>query len=355
MAEQTSSHRGRHLLAPLAFCLLTVAVLAAVSAVLTPSRSILRGDGGAAWAGYLAQPRNTVDVVFFGNSHTFDGIDPSQIWRSSGVTSYVLGGPVQTPQVMKYYVMESLRTQHPRVIALEMSTVAYGKRNYAREFQQINVGYMPWGLNKLDAALLATPAGDRLGTVLDLWTYHGRWGDLWRSRSEILAKAPDDAFMKGFLPRFGSRTVTATPAAVPSSNPAVDRAMNANMAAYDDIVAYCRARNVQVLLFLTPTGPPNTYTYELRRATRILAARYDNVRALDLSVLGAVPDLSFKKDFISGGHVSTTGSEKMSRVLGAYLAGTYKLGDHRADPRFAFWNGDAARVASYLAAHAVRR
>ena len=34
---------------------------------------------------------------------------------------------------------------------------------------------MPWSLNKIGAGLLATPAAQRVGVLVDLWIYHSRW------------------------------------------------------------------------------------------------------------------------------------------------------------------------------------
>lgn len=347
----TTTHGTRErLVLSAVFCLLLAAVLGLAGAVLKPERSLLRGEAGAAWSGYLAQPRNTVDVVFFGNSHVFDGVDPATVWRTRGVTSYVLAGPTQPLEVTKHYVRQAFATQHPRVVAVELSSMTYDRDRFVPTFHQINLGYMPWSAEKVRAILDATPDGQRTGVTVDLWTYHSRWSQLKARDFDLLGKNGSDAFMKGWSPAVRSKPVTATPFIDPVAEKPRDLAATSrNIEQLREIARTCRDNDAQLLLFLTPTGPPGGYSRFLSRAAESLGPEFDNVSVLDLSAPGAVPQLSYASDFHDGGHLCATGAEKSSAVLARSLAEKFDLPDHRSDPAYRRWTSDANERDRHLA------
>jgi len=332
----------RLLLSSLLFCAILAVELVYLGAVLKPTRSLLTGEAGAAWSGYLQQPRDTLDVVVFGNSHVFDGIDTTVFWKHDGITGYNMAGPTQPLKITQYYVAEALRTQRPKVVAIEASLLPYDETNYVKAFQEINVGYMPWGANKLRAAFLDTPAADRVGVLVDLWTYHSRWNELRFDTLSPLPRDPGDAFLKGWQPVMQGKEVTATqPATATPPSARTLAAVDANIVILRTIAQTSRDNNVRLLLFLTPTGPPNLYSWQLDRARAALASDYPEVKILDLSSPGAVPGLDWKTDFRDGGHLTYKGSAKASATMADFLARTYGLAGHSADPAYAFWNVDA--------------
>lgn len=339
----------RRLAASVLFCAILVALLSYASAVLKPTRSLLRYDAGAAWDGFLKQPRNSLDVLVFGNSHAFDGVDPTVIWQSRGITSYVMAGPTQPLTVVRRYIAETFRTQKPKVVAVELSLLSYDQHNYNRAYHLVNVGYMPWGVNRLLAGFVDTPRADRTGVLVDLWAYHSRWMQLKPSDFNLAQRDPRDEFLKGFQVFAKSRPVTATVSPASQSDDVLTPAQQANVEILKQIAKLCKAHDVQLLVFLTPTGPPGAYSAALDQAGAQLTSEFDNVKVLDLSVPGAVPGLSYKKDFFDGGHLTTQGAEKDSKVLAAFLARTYGLHGHRGDAAYSGWNQDAKKHDLYVA------
>lgn len=344
----TPRSRIQRVIASVVFCTVLAGVLAFASAVLKPAR---KGDaGGSTWSSYLAQDPDSLDVIFFGTSHAFSGVDPCSMWRSHGITSYVLAGPAQDMSVTYYYMREAVKTQQPDVIALEMTAISYRTEAHDTAFQQTNVGYMPWSVNKIGAGLLATPKGERTGALVDLWTYHSRWTELSGEDWDVLGKNKGFEYLKGYLPRLKGREVTATPY-VPAQKARIEAetAVERNLPSVLKIAGFCERNDIELVLFLTPTGPPRGYTYPMRLAADEVVARYPDVHVLDLSEPGAIPGLSYKTDFFDGGHLRDAGARKVAPVLAEYLARTYGLPDHRGDSAYAAWNEDARRRDAYVA------
>lgn len=349
MKNTTGTHSMRRLIASATFCVVLAVILSLTSAVLKPGRNGVDGQGGSAWTSYRALPQDSADVVFFGNSHVFVGVDPAEVWRGHGVPSFVLGGPTQQLRLTTYYLREALKTQRPKVVALELSSIAYGESHFNREFQQINVGYMPWSTEKLGAALTETPADERAGVLVHLWTYHGRWAELTARDFDLAGKNRGGEFLNGFLPKTGSQEVTPTaPSMPPDVRERADAALAFNMPYLREIAGICRDADAELLLFLTPTGPPNAYSYQLAEVATLLSEDFPNVRTLDLSEPESVPGLSFKTDFIDGGHLTYVGAAKASTALATFLSTTYALPDRRDDPAYSWWNTALTRHDEYL-------
>ena len=329
--------RTRRLIASIVFVALTVATIGIATAVLRPE------SGGVAWGAFRRLERDTVDVMLFGNSHAFSSIDPAVIWRTHGIPAFVHAGPVQMLDVTEYYIRESLRTQKPRVVALEMSSAAYTEDNFNAAFHTVNINSMPWSANKLAAMVETTPPDMRVNILLELWSSHVRWTELRPRDFNLPGKQRGAPYLRGFVPNFRSEEVTAQPFVASAD----DRAAAAESVAYNAgalvrIAELCADNDIGLLLVLTPTGPPEQYTHILEEAAGLLEGGAADVRVLDLSAPDAVPGLSYETDFFDGGHLTWRGAEKASSALAAFLADEWGLPDRRDDVTYGVWDADAA-------------
>lgn len=342
--------RIKRIAASATFCVLTFALLTYAGDVLKPPRT--GASDGAVWAAFKTLPEDSIDVLVLGNSHAFTGVDTAVLWRAEGIPAFVNAGPTQKLEVTKYYLRESLRTQSPQVVALEMSSLSYARDRFNRSFHDININYMPWSAEKIAAGIMTSPPEERVGALLDLWTYHGRWSEITWPDFALSEKDRGGEYLHGYKPRTKSEPVTATPYAVDASAISeIDERVDYNLEALREIATICEDRDIELLLFLTPTGPPGDYSYQLERAGNALTTEFGNVRVLDLSGPGAVPGLSYASDFYDGGHLIYPGAQKATSVLAEYLAETYGLTDRREDPAYSRWSADAALQDAYTQRH----
>ena len=137
----------KRVFASLAFCALLLAALWYVSPVLKPS-------GRNQWVTYGALPKDSIDVLFMGTSHTYTGIDPATIWRKRGISSFVLAGPGQKLQITDFWLREALKTQHPKVVVLEAVGLYYSESQYNPGHHLPNIHNMPLTLNRLGACVV---------------------------------------------------------------------------------------------------------------------------------------------------------------------------------------------------------
>ena len=68
---------------------------------------------------YRGEARNSLDVIFTGNSDVYRGISPVDLYDKTGITSAVSGRPNNSPEMIVTDVKDILRYQTPEVIVLE--------------------------------------------------------------------------------------------------------------------------------------------------------------------------------------------------------------------------------------------
>lgn len=71
------------------------------------------------WKDFYKLPRNSVDVVFMGNSHNFETFQPEVINDLIPMESYLLGTSGENVMVSYYELKELLKYQQPRIVVLE--------------------------------------------------------------------------------------------------------------------------------------------------------------------------------------------------------------------------------------------
>ena len=71
-------------------------------------------------SGYYAEPKNSIDVLYVGNSSVFCGISPMEIWNEYGITGYDIAVGSSRPWTEYYMIKNVLREQSPKMIVLNV-------------------------------------------------------------------------------------------------------------------------------------------------------------------------------------------------------------------------------------------
>ena len=87
---------GKKILSGIGFFLILLVLIAAASYVVLPKNNTREAGMLTPQAnGFLGEPENTIDVLFLGNSESYCGFIPMEIWKEQGITSYVCGSSAQ--------------------------------------------------------------------------------------------------------------------------------------------------------------------------------------------------------------------------------------------------------------------
>ena len=281
--------------------------------------------------------KNSLDVLFFGSSHLYYGVQPNVLWKEQGITSYVMGTPEQTVATSYYLLKEAFRYQKPKVVVLE-SYYLWNKRKYKSE-ERLRQAFDGMRLDSVKAEMLEAmlPEADwkeKFTYLVPFMKYHSRWTELENEDFH------SNAFQKGA--RIDYTVKELEDPGIPEASSVPDNSLYY----VKKIEELCRENGAEFLMFAAPFG------IETDRE------RYDRRQGLNLALekeleKDGVPFLFYQRDypevidfatdFRDKTHLNTYGAEKLTKHLGAYLAGKYNLTDHREEAAYASWNDDLVK------------
>lgn len=326
----------------LIFCVLFAFIQSLFSAKWGP------GAGGAFettnFNGFYAEPNDSLDVLLVGSSNIFYGSSPLKMYEKYGFTGYVRGSANQ-PIMMAYYtVLDSLRSQTPKVIVVEMGEMLNDFDPIGVEYSARRaLDYMEFSKIKLDAIRDLPIDGSeqtRISYVFPLLRYHGRWQELQKADLQYFAWEKHNYTKGQYIGRVRYDFVWPEGFMTPSSD--MSPIPEQNMDYLTRIADLCKELEIPLVLITTPVG---TWDYAQHNAIQyvadVLGSPYLDYNMPELIAASGILDT---EDFhYNQWHLRVTGADKLSVHLGAYLTENYDLPDHRNDPSYALWEDDVAR------------
>lgn len=289
---------------------------------------------------FYEQEENTVDVLVLGSSHAYTGISTAELWDSYGIAAYVLGGSEQTMWNSYYYLEEALKTQTPKLIVLEgyMTTYAEDYQSTARII--CNTYGMKWSNTKKEAIEASVPEDERMAYYLEYMQYHARYSEL--TATDFLDNMGDSKYenWKGYV----CNTVIMGVGGIDNTAVAERKTMSAKSETYfRKIMTLAKEHDIPVCVVITPYTTLSLEDKQIYNTVSDICKEYNagfvnyNVDVLELNLDTAL-------DFSDEVHLNDTGSEKLSKVFGAYIKENYEIPDRRDDEKWITWEQDARYV-----------
>lgn len=122
--------------------------------------------------------KNTMDVLFFGSSHTYCSIDPVYLKDHHQIESYVLATQQQSFILSYHYMIEALKTQKPHTIVMELFMAGRVQGYQNDEILHDAIDVLPMSLNKIQMIESAVPEELRMEFYFPIIKYHSRWKEL---------------------------------------------------------------------------------------------------------------------------------------------------------------------------------
>ncbi len=282
---------------------------------------------------FYEQDRDKIDVMFYGSSHTYSDINPAILWRERGIASFDLAGSLQPMWNTYYYMKESLKYQHPKVMVVELVR-AIEEREYIEEARTVtNTFGMKLSREKYEAIRVSTP-DNLVPYLLGYPVYHSRYAELSREDFEPYLGQPMGKDYKGFYPLFVTKkfdgfadmsTVTET------------SGLSAKTEEYlRKIIELSREEEIPLVFMISPYQGIIESEQKMFNRAKEIAAESD-VPFLDFNLLYDELDLDPEEDLAEFSHLNHRGSTKLSAYLADYLADHYGLADHRGEEGYLSW------------------
>lgn len=280
--------------------------LTAATAVLLPKRH----EYGAVWGMYEKEPKNSADVMFFGTSLAYCDIVPAILYEQSGVTSFVMAGPLQPFSVTYGYLREACKTQSPQTVFIEVTGLALARDENS---VKANLTFMPRSADWLRLVFEETEGDDRAGLLFPLYAYHDRWSSLnvrdWREG--LLGYDPDP--LAGYM--FLSDTEPVEGFSVRENT--TDEHYESDIAWLEKMLGFCREEGIRPVFFISP-APQRLSDDWLERLKADFAAA--GAELVDFNDDFDAMGFDLSADFYDPRHLNFRGAEKFSRYLAERLS-----------------------------------
>lgn len=295
------------------------------------------GDGIYGCTKFYELEDNTVDVLFLGSSHAFEGFNTGVLWSDYGMAAYILAGSDQPLWNTYYYLKEALKTQKPELIVLEGYLTTY-QREYIDDSRIIKNNFgLKWSGDKIDSIKVSAPK-ERWGEfLLEYVQYHNRYAEL--SREDFLPDQGKPLYRdwKGFgcnmnTSKLENRDVSHVTERAPLSQKTETY--------YRKIIELAQENSIPITVVISPYAEITEEQQKRYHTAEEIAAEY-GVDFNNYNLCYQETELDFTKDAADGGHLNYRGSLKFSEAVGKYLKANYVISDRRGDPRYQSWEKNA--------------
>lgn len=293
-----------------AFILLLLVMIWALGFVFEPKdNSSKSGLHELLASGLLAEPEQTLDVVFLGDSEAYCAFMPLGLWEKTGITSYVCSTVDQKPYETEHYLKNAFREQSPKIVIVETNV-------FYRSFPKTE---------------LISYQAEELSPLL---RYHDRWKSLkmadWFSNPDYTHVQEE----KGFYYSIKIKPANAKRYMKPSRD--LDPIPGSNSAYIKSFRDYCAERGAQLIL----VSSPSTENWDYKRHNAMEAAAQElGIPYLDMNLMTEEIPIDWKTDTRDkGDHLNYYGAVKVTDYLCGYLTETGLFTDKRNNPDFADWN-----------------
>ncbi|MBQ9297670.1 MAG: hypothetical protein IJ223_01315 [Clostridia bacterium] len=319
------------------FFIILILLIIVLSKVMNPSGGVKMWYSSNSILDFYEQTKDTIDVIYTGNSCIYSAVSPLEIYENTGITGYNLSTGGQKIWSSYYLIKEAFRLQKPKLIFVEVGELfSYADVEQEREKRYV-IDSMEFSLNKMEMIndnIYNFSFEDKLGCVFPLFRYHTRWSNLDEtdfrkiiSKEEIMYKGYD--LVKIVKKYTGKRQEHGNKARAQLSADAEKYASK--------IVELCKEKNCKLVFIKIPD--PNVWTEEKHNAVVDLTSRL-GVEYIDLSY-DNLAGINWETDTQDvGDHLNIAGAEKISNYISDYLVNNTDFEDHRQDSKYTSWNMD---------------
>lgn len=289
--------------------------------------------------GFYKEQKNSLDVIFMGNSDVYRGVSPMKLYEEMGVTSYNFVSAGQRMWIAKPILEEALRFQTPKVIFFNVDSVFYthvaSDGNYHKVYDN-----MPLSLNKITGVFdsnYASPKSKKLTHFLPILMYHNRYSELTKEDIEY-------AFYDYSNPLKGMDLVASK---IPYTQGNYYMSHNddnkvdiptKNKEYLDNMLELCNKKNIELILMELPSA--ESWSNE-KSAAISEYAKEKNIKFIDMNLDAVLAEMNFNwlEDTSDGGdHLNIFGAEKTTTYLANYLKENYNFENHKNDNNYSNWN-----------------
>ena len=291
-------------------------------------------DGNQAMDAFYNLDKDTVDVMFYGSSHIYAGVNVVDLWDDYGIAGFNLAGTMQTLWNTYYNMEETLKYQSPKVMVVDMYGILIKDEYYGTTNVIKNVSSMRFSLNKIRNVWNSVPHGEFLSYLLSYPLTHDSYKELQRGNYDEKVNNLGGEWYKGYRPTYAVTPFENLP--LFTVEPEKIEPTEKNREYLDKMVEFARAHQIQLAFTVVPYAG----LLEEDRALYQWVDAYAKEKGIpflngnqNLQEMGFDPAV----DYAEASHLNHSGACKFTAYLGGWLTKQFDLSDRRGDDRWDSW------------------
>lgn len=284
------------------------------------------------------QKKGTVDIAFFGSSHSYRSIFPMQLWEDAGISAMNLATSSQQLVATYYLMREAVRTQKPKVFVLELYGASYSDyKKYNVNLFHSSIDFIPLNFNKLslwwEQLRHDFSLKEQLEFLFPVIKFHTRWMEL--TMDDFIT----DNFQKGGAPT--TETEVQSPGKIIRKKGALYPTVEKYLL---KICRLCQKEQISLVVFTAPVADDKHYKRICRKInTANELCRENGAIVYEMQDVIEGMNLDYQTDFYNSEHLNLSGAVKLTGWMEEQLLRQFELPDHRGDPRYRDWENDLPR------------
>lgn len=272
-------------------------------------------------ANFYKEKKNTLNVLFIGDSNFNRAINPQIIWKDKKLTSFILTSASQPPWLSYYLLKDALRYQKPKAVFLDANLFFAAPSGRDERYCRV-INAMSPDKNRL-AAINNPTANFSKSIKKALLESYVKDYYLNLIKKEFKLKNEDKpSATKGFnmnvkqVPYQGNHDYMTT-------NPAFYSMVGEDVEYINKIVALCYEQHIHLSIIRTPSAQ------EWSNSRHHLVAQYaeaNGLSFLDMNIYPYTDLINWQTDTKDGGlHLNVAGANKTTHAISEYLTQYYSF------------------------------
>ena len=299
------------------FLLIFALILAGLSGIFVRKSLTTPWNMSVKVNGFYNEAENSLDVIYFGSSHMYCSIDPSQLEEISGLKSYIMATQEQPVWISYHYMKEALKTQDPKIMVFEVNMMV--QEDEFGEEGTLHSATDPIKLskNKVEMIYAAVPDGQRRNYIFDIIKYHGRWEELTKedfTQDYLEEKDP----LRGYvlLEQITPIESRDNLEGVTEISPPIEKAM----IYLEKMITLSEEEGFKLIFIKTPSNATVAEKKIYNAAEEL--AKQRGVAYIDYNMHYQELGLNLETDFYDRRHLNNKGVEKFTPTFATYLMNT---------------------------------
>lgn len=291
-------------------------ILFLTSFVVASKVLVRKGNGyGSDVITFYHEKKNSLDLIFFGSSHSYATFIPSIIKEETNLNSYNFATQQQPLWISYHYMLEALKYQKPKYFVLEVLMTSVDDNYMDEGVNRDAIDKMRFSTNKINVINESVEnKSDRLSYYLNIIKYHSRWNEL--GKADILSLLPNYHLKNNGYTYLPKGDVKVEKNNIKNYKETKELSKK-NMKYLNKIIDLAKENNIELILVKSPveiTEEKQIYYNEVEKI-----AKDNNLNFINYNYLYDEINLDFENDFFDRGHLDGDGAEKVSRHFANYL------------------------------------